>query len=206
MPMGLTFGERSEAGSEDREKELVPFTLHPRSRPKMSDMQNYFDFFGLPVSPTIDKAVLKKKFYANSKRFHPDFHTLKSEGERDDALENSTINNQGYKVLTDDDRRLKHLLELKGVLGEEGSNTVPQDFLMEIMEVNEALMELEFEDDPSAREKVTGLIDQLEKDLEESVANLINQYDDATVSPEELEKLKDFYLKKRYLLRLRGKI
>lgn len=172
----------------------------------MSDMQNYFDFFGLPVAPAIDKAALKKTFYANSKRFHPDFHTLKSEEERDHALEKSTINNQGYKILADDDRRLKHLLEIKGALGEEGSNNVPQDFLMEIMEVNEALMELEFDDDPAVRQKVTGLIDNLEQDLDESVAQLINQYDDVTVSPEELEKLKDFYLKKRYLLRLRGKI
>jgi molecular chaperone HscB len=169
-------------------------------------MQNYFEFFGLPVSPTVDKAALKKTFYANSKRFHPDFHTLKSESERDAALEKSTLNNQGYKVLADDDRRLKHLLEIKGALGEEGSNKVPQDFLMEIMDVNEALMELEFDNDPALRQKVTGLIDQLEQDLEQSVADLINQYDDTSVSPEDIVSLKDFYLKKRYLLRLRGKI
>ncbi len=169
-------------------------------------MTNYFDYFGIPVSPSVDKADLKKKFYANSKRFHPDFHTLKSEAEREAALEQSTLNNQGYKLLLDDDRRLHHLLTLKGVLGEEGSNSVPQDFLMEIMEVNEALMELEFDDDPAAREKVNSLINALAADLEQSVAELINQYDDATVSPESLEQLKDYYLKKRYLLRLRGKI
>jgi len=169
-------------------------------------MQNYFEFFGLPVAPTVDKARLKKLFYANSKRFHPDFHTLKSEAEREEALEKSTLNNQGYKILADDDRCLKHLLEIKGALGEEGSNNVPQDFLMEIMDVNEALMELEFDDDPALRQKVIGLIDQLEQDLEQSVTDLINQYDETSVSPEDIARLKDFYLKKRYLLRLRGKI
>jgi molecular chaperone HscB len=32
-------------------------------------MSNYFEFFNLPLSPKVDKALLKKTFYANSKRF-----------------------------------------------------------------------------------------------------------------------------------------
>lgn len=168
-------------------------------------MTNYFTFFNLPLSPTVDQAVLKKTFYANSKRFHPDFHTLKSDEEREEALEKSTLNNQGYKILANDDKRLKHLLEVKEVLGPEGSNSVPQAFLMEIMEVNEALMELEFDDDPAARQKVNTLIEELESDLRQSVTNLINNYDDSTVSNAELEQLKNYYLKRRYLLRLRNR-
>lgn len=168
-------------------------------------MTNYFSFFNLPLSPTVDQALLKKTFYVNSKRFHPDFHTLKGDEEREEALEKSTLNNQGYKILSDEDKRLRHLLELKDVLGPEGSNSVPQDFLMEIMEVNEALMELEFDDDPVARQKVEALITRLESDLRQSVSSLINNYDDSTVSTAELEQLKDYYLKRRYLLRLRNK-
>lgn len=168
-------------------------------------MTNYFSFFNLPLSPNVDQALLKKTFYANSKRFHPDFHTLKEDDEREEALEQSTLNNQGYKILTDEDKRLRHLLEVKDVLGPEGSNSVPQDFLMEIMEINEALMELEFDNDPMARQKVEALITQLESDLRQSVSTLINNYDDSTVSTAELEQLKDYYLKRRYLLRLRNK-
>lgn len=154
----------------------------------------------------MDLAALKRQFYTNSKRFHPDFHTLQAETAREEALEMSTRNNEAYKVLADEDLRLRHLLEIKGVLGEEGSNSVPQDFLLEIMEVNEALMELEFDEDPAARGKVEKLIDQLEVNLSSEVAELINHYDDATVSSADLEQLKDYYLKKRYLLRLKGKI
>ena len=169
-------------------------------------MTDFFSFFDLRPSPTLDEAALKRRFYANSKRFHPDFHTLEDEATQQDVLEQSTINNQGYKVLADEDSRLRHLLEVKGVLGEEGSNQVPQDFLMEIMEVNEALMELEFEDDPLVREKVVGLIDQLEVDLREEVLPVVRGYDDATATPADLEALKDYYLKRRYLLRLREKL
>ncbi|WP_116127506.1 iron-sulfur cluster co-chaperone HscB C-terminal domain-containing protein [Lewinella sp. IMCC34183] len=169
-------------------------------------MTDYFSFFGLTPSPTVDRAALKKTFYANSKRYHPDFHTLQDDVTQQDVLEKSTLNNQGYKVLADDDLRLHHLLELKGALGEEGTNQVPQDFLLEIMEVNEALMELEFEDDPSVRQKVTGLIDQLEGDLDREVEDTLATYDDATAGEAELGVLKDYYLKRRYLLRLREKI
>ena len=169
-------------------------------------MTNYFHLFNLPPAPTLDEAALKKTFYANSKRFHPDFHTLEDPATQQEVLEKSTLNNQGYKVLADEDLRLKHLLEVKGVLGEEGTNQVPQDFLLEIMEVNEALMELAFEDDPVARLRVTALIDRLEATLREEVADVYASYDDARVTPAQLDKLKDYYLKRRYLLRLREKI
>ncbi len=169
-------------------------------------MTNYFAFFGLSPGPVIDEAALKKAFYANSRRYHPDFHTLEDAATRDAVLEKSTLNNQAYKVLADPDLRLRHLLELRGALGEEGTNSVPQAFLLEIMDVNEALMELEFDDDPAARTRIETLVADLEAGLDTEIADLFNQYDDATVSPAELDRLRDYYLKKRYLLRLRGKI
>ncbi|WP_020570958.1 iron-sulfur cluster co-chaperone HscB C-terminal domain-containing protein [Neolewinella persica] len=168
-------------------------------------MINYFNFFNLPPSPTVDKAALKKTFYANSKKFHPDFHTLADDATRDDALEQSTINNQGYKILSDEDRTLKHLLDIKGVLGEEGSNKMPQSFLMEIMEVNEALMELEFDDDPGARARIDSMVNELEAGFRAEVGDLLENYDDATTNEGELQRLKDYYLKKRYLLRLKNR-
>lgn len=182
-----------------------PFCYLSSATCHLNNMTNYFNFFSLPVSPTVDQAALKKTFFANSKRFHPDFHTLKSDAEQQEALEKSTLNNQGYKTLRDDDRRLKHLLEVKGTLGAEGTNSVPQDFLMEMMEINEARMELEFDDDPAARQKVEALINGLEEDLQQVVTPVIERYNDDAVSPQDLEQLKDYYLKRRYLRRLRTK-
>ena len=167
---------------------------------------NYFEFFDLPVSPSLDEAELKRRFYANSRRFHPDFHTLSDDAQQAEALEQSTHNNRGYKLLLNEDERLRHLLEVRGQLGEEGSNQVPQDFLMEIMEVNEALMELEFEDDPMARQRVEGLITQLEADLRREAGPALDHYDDATATEAQLTTLRDYYLKRRYLLRLKNKI
>ena len=166
-------------------------------------MTNYFDFFNLPVSPRVDQAQLKKTFYANSRRFHPDFHTLADGQTQDDSLEQSTLNNKGYKVLKDDDQRLRHLLELHDALGEEGSNKMPQAFLMEMMDLNETLMELRTGGDPALRGKVDAMINDLEGHLRSEVHELLHTYDDATATPEQLAKLKDYYLKRRYLRRLR---
>ncbi len=168
-------------------------------------MINYFEFFGLPTAPLVDQGQLKKVFYANSKKYHPDFHTLSDEAAREEALEKSTLNNQGYKVLTDPDQTLKHLLDLKGVLGAEGSNKMPQAFLLEMMEINEALMELEFADDPGARANIEAMIAEMETSFRKEVAELLQNYDDDKVSDRELELLKDYYLKKRYLRRLKNR-
>ncbi|MEM9835548.1 MAG: iron-sulfur cluster co-chaperone HscB C-terminal domain-containing protein [Bacteroidota bacterium] len=167
---------------------------------------NYFDFFDLPIAPKVDQALLKKKFYENSRKYHPDFYTLASPEKQAEVLELSTLNNQGYLLLKEEDATLKYLLELKGYLGGEGENKIPQDFLLEVMDINETLMELEFDDDPALRQKASQQTEALEKSLEQDVRELLDKYDDSTVSPDELNRLRDYYLKQRYLLRIREKI
>ena len=178
------------------------FTLYLSLLTPISTMINYFDFFGIPLSPSLNGAELRRQFLANSKKYHPDFYTLEGEIKQAEILELSTLNNQAYKVLKDDDQRLKHLLEIKGVLAEEGQNSVPQDFLMEMMDINEGLMELEFEPDSEKVEAVKTAVEELENNMLAEVQSIIDHYDDQSVTAEELNSLKDYYLKKRYLLRI----
>ena len=162
----------------------------------------YFDFYNLPVSFKIDAAALKKTFYANSKRFHPDFFTLESDEKQAETLELSTRNTEAYKTLSDFDRRMKYVLELKGVLAAEGENKLPQDFLMDMMDINEALMELEFDPDTAAVSELKTKVQAIENQLFAEIKPIVDR-DDATDTPQyELEKVKNFYLKKRYLLRI----
>lgn len=169
-------------------------------------MINYFTFFELPIAPALDQAELKRRFYANSRRFHPDFYTMEHEEKQAEILELSTLNNQAYKVLQNDESRLKHLLELKGALEEEGKNQVPQDFLMEVMDINEALMELEMKEDASLKAQTAEAIRQLKKEIKTAVNPIIAQYDDKSATAIELKQLAAYYLKQRYLLRIEEKI
>lgn len=165
-------------------------------------MSNYFIFFDISPSPSINEAALRKKFLRNSKKYHPDFYTMESEEKQTEILELSTLNNHAYKVLKNFDHRLKHLLEIKGILADEGQNKLPQDFLMEMMDINEGIMDLQL--DPSDEQflKIKKAVDGFENELKSSVVAILTSYDDANVQKEELLALKNYYLKKRYLLRI----
>lgn len=163
---------------------------------------NYFEFYDLPISFLLDENVLKKKFYANSKRYHPDFFTLESEERQNEILELSTRNTQAYKTLSDFDRRMKYILDLKGVLEEEGKNTLPQDFLMDMMDINEAIMELEFDFDETTYQKALKETQNIENQIFDEVKPVIETYQDGVIIASDLKKVKIFFLKKRYLLRI----
>jgi len=164
---------------------------------------NYFEFFEIPIAFKIDEAALKRRFYEKSKKYHPDFYTLESDQKQAEILELSTLNNEAYQTLADFDRRLKYILELKNALAEEGKNKVPQDFLMDMMDINEALMELEFDFDQAKYEEVMQQLKAQESSIYAEVESLIENYEDEKATDAELSAIKDFYLKKRYLLRIR---
>ncbi|MDZ4681758.1 MAG: Fe-S protein assembly co-chaperone HscB [Saprospiraceae bacterium] len=164
------------------------------------DEVNYFEFFGLPESLDVDEAALKRRFYEQSKKFHPDFYTLESPEKQAEILELSTINNEAWRTLSNFDSRLKYLLELKGQLGEEGTNVLPQEFLMEMMDINEAAMELEFDFDP---ERYAALLDQLAEQERDLQAELTGSLVSGSAETIQFAAMKDYHLKKRYLLRIK---
>ena len=163
---------------------------------------NYFEFFEIPVSFLLDESALKRAFYENSKKYHPDFYTLESDEKQLEVLEMSTLNNEAYKTLSDFDKRMKYILDIKGVLAEEGKNQIPQDFLMEMMDINENLMELEFDFDQNNYNKVQNELKSMESDLLKTIQSYLTNYDDSTSNEEELIAIKNYFLKKRYLLRI----
>jgi len=164
---------------------------------------NYFEFYEIPVSFAVDVEALQKRFYALSKEFHPDFYTLESEEKQAEILRLSTLNNEAYETLRNPDRRMKYVLTLREALGEEGSNKLPPDFLMEMMNLNEGLMELEFDPDPTAVANIREQLEKKEAALQEEVTPLLDRFDANPATNEGLDGVVDYYLKKRYLLRIR---
>lgn len=164
---------------------------------------NYFEFFGLPLGFFPDQAALRRAFLLNSKKFHPDFHTLSDEGQQAEMLEQSTLNNQAYHTLSDPDLLIRYVLQIKGLLGDEGKQTaLPQDFLMEVMDINEGLMDLEMDFDASRYTATLAAVDQLEQSLDEAIKPVLESYTDPE-GDASLPKVADYFFKKRYLLRIR---
>ena len=97
---------------------------------------NYFELFDIKLSFDMCKPTLTKKYYVLSKKYHPDRFTLAGEEEQREALTKSTEVNKAYKILKDEPSRIRYILELLGKAPEEGKETMSQDFLMEMMDIN----------------------------------------------------------------------
>ena len=164
---------------------------------------NYFEFYQLPISFKIDAKKLKRKFYEYSRKYHPDFFVQASGAEQEEVLEKSTLNNKAYKTLSNLDSRIKYVLECKGLMQEGEKYKLPPMFLMEMMEVNEALMELKFESNPENLAQISKQVEETEEGLFEEVASILENYEDGVSTEADLKKVKDYYFKRRYLLRIR---
>ena len=167
-------------------------------------MMDYFELYGLPVTFNPDQTVVKQKFYELSKRFHPDFHINESEEKQEEVLLMSTMNNKAYQVLTDPQKRLHYILELKGLIQEGENYVLPQSFLMDMMEVNEVLMDLEFEPDAAKLLEVRMQVDEIEKSLFDELLVLTTGFEalPEAEQQEALLKIKDIYYRNKYLLRI----
>lgn len=162
---------------------------------------NHFEFFNLPLSLDLDEKVLKRLFYANSKKFHPDYFTLEGVAEQDKALELSTKNNNAYKTLANFDKRLHHLLVVSSTLKEEGQNSLPQEFLMEMMDINEAIMELQFDFEEKTFNDIMEQVKSFKAGLKNSIQTIIPKSGNE-ISEKDFAELKNYYLKSKYLTRL----
>lgn len=164
---------------------------------------NYFSFFDLPLSFYLDEEALRKSFLANSRKYHPDFFTMESEEKQAEVLEMSTLNNEAYKTLKDFHTRIQYILETRGMLTDDVKNDIPQTFLMEMMDVNEAIMDLQF--DPDAEKKASihtemqVMKDDLLKEVEPRMHSYVEGMEDET---EVLEAVRGYYLKLKYLNRI----
>jgi molecular chaperone HscB len=165
-------------------------------------MINYFDFYAIPESFAPDQAGLKKKFYELSKQYHPDFYANEDEAKQLEILELSTLNNKAYQTLSDDNKRLDYILRLHNLVSEGAKPQLPADFLMEMMDINERLMDVESAEDLA---NVTAEVLAIEGDIDEELATLTNGYEqlDDTAKESRLNDIANIYFRQKYLLRIK---
>ncbi len=165
-------------------------------------MINYFDFYAVPQSFNPDAAFLKKKFYELSKQYHPDFYATESEEKQQEILELSTLNNNAFKVLSDPAKRLEYILRLHDLVTEGAKPQLPADFLMEMMDINERIMEV---DDAEALGHITAEVLAIEGDINEELNGLTADYEqlDDTAKESRLNDIANIYYRQKYLLRIK---
>lgn len=162
---------------------------------------NYFELYGIAPSFTIDAAAVRKKFYELSRTHHPDFNGGGTATEQQEVLEKSAMINEAYKTLLNKDLLIKYILTSKGLLQEEEKYNLPPDFLMEVMDLNEQVMELD-KDDTTAVASLMATAKNLETELYEAIEPVMDNYSESTSTEKELLQVKDYYFKKKYLDRI----
>ena len=108
---------------------------------------NYFELFGLPIGFQVDTQKLRAAFMEIQKASHPDKFAQGTTEEQEVALEQSSLANKGFTLLNQKERILPYVLEILGILTPEEKYALEPDFLMEMMDLNEAISEIELEND-----------------------------------------------------------
>jgi molecular chaperone HscB len=133
-------------------------------------MHNHFDLFGLPPSFSIEGETLERSYREIQSKVHPDRFAHAGDAERRASLQWTTRVNEAYRTLKDPVQRAKHLLELNGVdVAFETNTAMPAEFLMQQMELREAL----------ENAKDSSALDELRKRLRQEKSSMERQIGDS---------------------------
>lgn len=164
---------------------------------------NYFEIFGIPVQLKLDKETLRDRFFELSRQYHPDYFVSRTQVEQALALERSSLLNKAWRTFQDPPEIIKYVLKLKGLLAEEEKYELPAEFLMEMLEINEQLMDA---GDGTRDAEMEQKVARLENEIYEPVKEIIENYKDGITTEKELLQVKEYYFKKKYLERIKNQL
>ncbi|HZQ52277.1 MAG TPA: Fe-S protein assembly co-chaperone HscB [Bryobacteraceae bacterium] len=168
--------------------------------------RDYYDFFGLDRKLTLDEEELRKRFYDLSRQWHPDRFSRKSAEEQAQALEATSILNDGYRTLRDPVKRAEYLLKEEGFpIGEQRSKDVPPELLEEVFELNMTLEELKSGEE-SARPQLEAAkqnFGRVREEIDVELSTLFLKYDQAEAQSETakqaLHEIRGVLNRRRYI-------
>ena len=157
----------------------------------------YFNLFNIPVQLKVDTKSLSSTFFALSRKYHPDYFANATEEEKEEALEQSSLLNKAWKTFQKQDELIKYVLQLKGLLMDDEKYSLDPDFLMEVMDLNEALM-----DGGDTDAEFSNRLAAMQLEIYQPVAAIIENYQEGVTTESDLLKVKEYYYQKKYLDRL----
>lgn len=118
----------------------------------MGKTQTHFELFDLPVSFDIDLQDLSQRYRDLQRVAHPDRFANASDRERRLSVEKAAAINDAHQILKSPQRRARYMLELQSVsFDDEKDTALDPAFLMEQIELREALGELSQNENPLAK-------------------------------------------------------
>ncbi|KAI5929887.1 Iron-sulfur cluster co-chaperone protein HscB [Manis javanica] len=158
--------------------------------------RDYFSLMDCNRSFRVDTVKLQQRYQQLQRLIHPDFFSQRSQPEKDFSEKHSTLVNDAYKTLLAPLSRGLYLLKLHGVeIPEKTDYEMDSQFLMEIMEINEKLVEAQSE---AVIKEIESIVRAKQKELTDNVSRAFEQDD--------FEKAKEILTKMRYFSNVEEKI
>ena len=141
-------------------------------------MQNYFELFDLETSFFISDSNLKDSYRREIARFHPDKFASKTDSEKLQALQNTSLLNTAFEMIKSPLNRASYLLKLDGIDPfDEKDTSMDHDFLISQIELREELEVIESKTDTG---KLDDFIDRIESHVQSKVESISNAFKDTS--------------------------
>lgn len=163
--------------------------------------KNHFELFGLPMSYRVDGDLLAKRYHVLQHALHPDRYTASGDRERRLSMQASTRVNEAFQTLKDPLGRARYLLSLlhTGDWSNEQTSTQDTAFLMEQMELHEALTQVR--DRPDLVTAVGEILDRLADHARMLTGELETRLE--TPSAQDLEAARELVRKLQFVAKCR---
>ena len=166
----------------------------------MDFSKNHFELFGLPVCYVVDSGQLAVRYRELQRLVHPDRFASGTDQERRLSMQSTARVNEAYETLKDPIARAHYMLSLHGIeMDVQQETTKDAAFLMEQLELREALEAARDEDDPYP--VIAGLTSDINRRITSLVAQMAVQFENG--SPEQLEAAREILRKMQFLQKFR---
>jgi molecular chaperone HscB len=165
--------------------------------------KNYFEIFGLPESYRVDLSEITKRYRDLQQQLHPDRFASASDQERRLSVQMAAQVNEAFQTLKDPVRRGRYLLELRGIdTGEESDTAMNPAFLMEQMELREALDEVRNSESPTTQ------LDSLDTEVNNAFDSRVSRLGDCFSGNEEshMDMAREIVRELRFLQKMQAEI
>ncbi len=161
---------------------------------------NFFQLFDVPVSFDVDLDLIHQHYMELQKAVHPDRFVNASAQEKRISMQQTSRINEALNTLKQPVDRALYLLKLKDIdINFENETTMDADFLMEQMEMREALSEVREKDDPLAE------LDRVGNEVKAKTKNMMNDFS-SCYEADRLDEARELIRKMQFMQKAKKEI
>ena len=161
---------------------------------------NFFALFDVPVSYHVDLDLVQQRYRDLQKAVHPDKFVNASDQEKRISMQQTSRINEAFNALRQPVDRAIYLLSLKGVdLNLENETTMDAVFLMEQMEMREAVSEIRSADDPLAE------LDNFSRQIKDKMKTMMDGFSQALES-DRLDDAREWVRKMQFMQKAKKEV